>query len=192
MCLDRGEDLYSRVSILSVCINFLGLEEGAMRITPKIVDNVVSDIVGNDGTRLLKALKNKKNVSEFKLAESLKKEINTTRNMLYKLYDANLVSFTRKKDKEKGWYIYYWTFNGDKVHNLMNNIKKDKMEILNEQLKKEKGTQFYTCPSSCVRFDFENSTEHNYKCPECGSILEMEDNSSKVKQIEMDIKSLGR
>ena len=163
-----------------------------MKIAPKIVDNVVSEIVGNDGTRLLKALKNKKNVSEFKLAESLKKEINTTRNMLYKLYDVNLVSFTRKKDKEKGWYIYYWTFNGDKVHNLMNNIKKDKMEILNEKLKVEKGSQFYACPSSCVRFDFENSTEHNYKCPECGSILEMEDNASKIKQMEQELKILSK
>ncbi len=163
-----------------------------MKIAPKIVDNVISELVGSDATKLVKALKNKKNVSEFKLADTLKKEINTTRNMLYKLYDANLVSFTRKKDKEKGWYIYYWTFNGDKIHGLMNNIKKDKLEILNEKLKSEKGTQFYACPNTCTRFDFEQSTEHDYKCPECGSILEMEDNSSKVKQIEMEIKSLGR
>lgn len=163
-----------------------------MKIAPKIVDNVVSEIVGSDATKLVKALRNKKNVSEFKLADTLKKEINTTRNMLYKLYDANLVSFTRKKDKEKGWYIYYWTFNGDKIHGFMNGIKKDKLEVLNEKLKSEKGTQFYACPSMCTRFDFEKSTEHDYKCPECGSILEMDDNSSKIKQIELEIKGLSR
>ena len=71
------------------------IEEKTMKIAPKIVDNVVSEIVGSDATKLVKALRNKKNVSEFKLADTLKKEINTTRNMLYKLYDANLVSFTR-------------------------------------------------------------------------------------------------
>ena len=53
-----------------------------MRLSNKIVEDVVIEVAGDDVLPLVQALKNKKNVSEFKLAESLKKEVNSTRNML--------------------------------------------------------------------------------------------------------------
>ena len=81
-----------------------------MKLSNKLVEQVVTDVAGEDVIPLIKQLKNKKNVSEFKLAEALELEVNLVRNMLYRLYHANLVSFTRRKDKKKGWYIYYWTF----------------------------------------------------------------------------------
>src|SRR3989344_7829324 len=105
-----------------------------MRLSNKIVEDVVIEVAGDDVLPLVQALKNKKNVSEFKLAESLKKEVNSTRNMLYRLYDHNLVSFVRKKDKKKGWYIYYWTFDMKKVKYLLNSIKKTKVTKLKERL----------------------------------------------------------
>ena len=85
------------------------------------METVVGDVVGADVISLVRSLKNKKNVSEFKIAETLKQEVNITRNMLYRLYDANLVTFIRKKDKVKGWYIYYWTFNPKHIGFLAKN-----------------------------------------------------------------------
>ncbi|MBW2995229.1 hypothetical protein KY312_02665, partial [Candidatus Woesearchaeota archaeon] len=81
-----------------------------MRMTNKLVEKVVMDTAGEDTLPLVIELKNKKNYSEFKLAENLKVEVNQVRNMLYRLLKYNLVTFIRRKDKRKGWYIYYWTF----------------------------------------------------------------------------------
>ncbi len=67
--------------------------------------------------------------------EKIKYEINVTRNMLYRLYHANLVSFIRKKDKKKGWYIYYWTFNQKRIKDLIKDIKKQRFERLVERLR---------------------------------------------------------
>ncbi len=161
-------------------------------MTQKLVEEVIQEVAGGDVLPLVKALKNKKNVSEFVLATSIKREINTTRNMLYKLYDANLVSFTRKKDKTKGWYIYYWTFNGDKTKHVLRDIKKTKLEKLNERLTREQGSHFYACPSSCIRLDFEQSVDYEYKCPECGSLLHMEDNTKKIEEIKKTIQGLEK
>src|SRR3990167_1243834 len=124
-----------------------------MKITPKLIDDVVIEVAGQDILPLVKALRNKTNVSEFKLATVIKKEINVTRNMLYRLYDNNLVSFTRKKDKKKGWYIYYWTFNLRRVRDLVKDIKKQKFEKLGERLERERTVQFYICPNKCMRLD---------------------------------------
>ena len=95
-----------------------------MKLSSKQVDEVISEVAGDDVLLLVKALKNKKNVSEFVLAENIKQEINATRNMLYRLYDSNLVTFIRKKDKKKGWYIYYWTFNPKMVRHISDSLKK--------------------------------------------------------------------
>lgn len=157
------------------------------KITSNIVDEVVSEVAGADVLPLVKALRNKSNVSEFKLADSMKKEINLTRNMLYRLYDNNLVSFIRKKDKKKGWYIYYWTFNQKRVKDLVSGIKKKKIERLQERLHREKNTQFYICSSKCVRLDFEQSHDFSFKCPECGLLMNLEDNANKIMELEAEL-----
>ncbi len=164
----------------------------AEKITSKAVDEIVSEVAGEDVLPLVKALRNKSNVSEFKLADSIKKEINLTRNMLYRLYDNNLVSFIRKKDKKKGWYIYYWTFNQKRIKDLAKDIKKKKLERFVERLNREKNTQFYMCASKCLRLDFEQSHDFNFKCPECGLLMDMEDNSKKIKELQSDIEKLEK
>ena len=163
-----------------------------MRITPAIVDEVVSEVAGQDVLPLVRALRNKTNVSEIKLASSIKKEINVTRNMLYRLYDNNLVSFTRKKDKKKGWYIYYWTFNQKRVKDLIKDIKKQKYERMLDRLNREKNVQFYICSNKCIRLDFEQSHDFHFKCPECGSLLNLEDNTQKIKDLEKEFEKLNK
>jgi transcription initiation factor TFIIE subunit alpha len=163
-----------------------------MKLSNKNVEDVVVEVAGNDVLPLLKALKNKKNVSEFKLAEQIKTEINFVRNMLYRLYHANLVTFTRKKDKKKGWYIYYWTFNTKRVKFLMADLKKKKLEKLNERLNREKNSFFYICKNGCMRLDFEQSTSFEFKCPECGQIMYPEDNAETIEKIKKEIELIEK
>ncbi|MBD3309750.1 transcription factor [Candidatus Woesearchaeota archaeon] len=161
-----------------------------MKLTNKVIEEVISEVAGEEVIPLVKALKNKKNVSEFTLASNIKQEINTTRNMLYRLYDSNLVSFIRRKDKKKGWYIYYWTFNMKRVKYLIYDIKKKRLEKLKERLEREQSSHFYTCEQKCMRLDFDQATNFNFKCPECGDLMDQEDNSDTIKEIEKEIKQL--
>jgi len=161
-----------------------------MKKTKNYVEEVVSECVGPDVTQLVHALKNQQNVSEFKLATKLKQEINTVRNMLYRLYNANLVSFIRKKDQKKGWYIYYWTFNSKQIKYLATDLKKKKIEKITERLTREKNSTFYLCKSKCLRLEFEQAADFEFKCPECGSLLEQEDNTEKIKNLEKESKEI--
>ena len=153
---------------------------------------VVKEVAGADVLPLVKLLKNKTNVNEFKLAQVLKIEVNLARNMLYRLYNASLVSFTRKKDKKKGWYIYYWTFNNERVKELTIQLRGKNIERLQERLTREKSSQFFLCPSKCIRLDFEQATDFEYKCPECGALLEQENNAEKIVQLEKQIADLKK
>jgi len=161
-----------------------------MKLSNKIVEEVVEEVAGDDVIPLVKVLKNKKNISEFKLAESIKEEVNTTRNMLYRLYDSNLVSFVRKKDKKKGWYIYYWTFDTKKIKYLALKLKQKRLNKLKDRLDREKNNHFYSCDSQCIRLDFDQAMNFEFKCPECGNLIDQEDNKEEIKNIEKEIKEL--
>lgn len=163
-----------------------------MRLSNTMIDDVIIQVAGQDVVPLVNALKNKKNVSEFKLAETIKQEVNTTRNMLYRLYNANLVSFIRKKDKKKGWYIYYWTFDMKRVRYLVYELKNKRLKKLKERLEREKSEHFFLCDNKCIRLDFDQAMNFEFKCPECGQIIHQEDNKELIEKIEKEIVELEK
>ena len=57
--------------------------------------------------------------------------------MLYRLLEYNLVTFMRRKDKRKGWYIYYWTFLPTDINKHYLNLKKEKLNKLSSRLHSE-------------------------------------------------------
>lgn len=163
-----------------------------IKLTPKLIETVVQEVAGPDVVPLVKFLKNKKNVSEFVIADEIDVEINATRNMLYRLYNANLVAFTRKKDKKKGWYIYYWTFNPGRVKDLFVDLKVKRMDMIRERLERERNSHFFVCPDRCIRLDFEQATDFGFKCPECGKLLSEDDNSKKKTDLEKELAILEK
>ncbi len=163
-----------------------------MKITNKIVEEVTAEVAGEDVVPLVRALYKRKDVSEFKVAERIGKEVNQARNMLYRLYDANLVSFTRRKDKKKGWYIYYWTLKPGRIKPLLKSIRKKQLDALKERLRKESESQFYICSTKCVRLDFEKATDFEFKCPECGEIMNQENNALNIAGLKKGIVKLEK
>ena len=161
-------------------------------LTNKIIYDAISELVGEDVIPVVKYLRNRKNISEFKIAENTKFEVNTTRNMLYRLHDQNIVSYNRKKDRIKGWYISYWTFNLKRIKHLILQMRKEKLNKLKKKLKKEETNKdsFFLCPHLCTRLDFDQATEFGFKCPECGTLLNQQDNSKTIDNIKATIKEL--
>ncbi len=142
-----------------------------MRLTTKKIEEVIVSILGEEGLLLTKEMKDRENVSEFDFASKLKKDIKVIRKMLYLLYNNNLVDFTRKKDKEKGWYIYYWTLLPERIRYLYLRNKRDQLARLQEHLAVEQKELFFACPSKCVRLNFDQGMEFEFHCPECGELV---------------------
>lgn len=158
----------------------------------KLIEEVASRVAGEDVIPIVKALYNKRDVSEFTLAKDTKLEINLVRNMLYRLYNANLVTSIKRKDKQKGWYIYYWTLNIPRFRYLAKDLIRNRLTHLKDRLTREKSSNFYTCTNNCIRLNFEQATDFEYKCPECGELLHQDDNTQVKKSIEKEIKNLEK
>ncbi|MBI2144677.1 hypothetical protein HYU17_06065 [Candidatus Woesearchaeota archaeon] len=149
----------------------------------------VAEVVGEDAVPIVQYLKGKKNISEFKIAESIKAEVNSVRKMLYAMQNNNLVSYYRKKDRQKGWYISYWTLNDPGFNSLAIATMQQRLQQFKERLRKEEAHHglFYICPSLCVRLEFEKAAEISFKCPECGSMLQHQDNTKTIEQLRQKI-----
>ncbi|MBW2998531.1 hypothetical protein KY321_03240 [Candidatus Woesearchaeota archaeon] len=166
----------------------------SIKINKENITSVVSDLVGEDALDIVFYLKGKKDVSEFIIAEDTEIEIHAVRNILYRLNNDNLVSYIRKKDKIKGWYISYWTFLDDRVPEMFYKIKEKRLKKFKERLEKEQDNvgNFYLCPSGCVRLDFDSAMDFDFKCHECGSLLNQQDNIKTIERLKESIETLEK
>lgn len=178
-----------KVSVKKVPVKKEIVKKVELSISKKELDEMVSRIIDKDAPAVIDQLVKRKNVSEFSLAEKLKMSINQFRNIIYKLDAHNLVSFTRKKDKQKGWYVYYWTFYPERLERLYWNLKKRRLEKLKKRLALEQQSNFYVCPNKCVRVSATEGMELSFRCPECGKLLQ-EDKINSIKKITQEIEAL--
>lgn len=161
-----------------------------MKLSNEDLNSLLKQIGGDDAVSLVEYIRGKENVSEFKIADKLRCTVNEIRSVLYKLNENNLVIFTRKKDKKKGWYIYFWTFVDSKAEALALKNKKDRLDVVKIQLSKEEGNLMFSCPRKCIRCNFENGMELQFKCPECESVLTQEDNTKRVGMLKKEFNEL--
>lgn len=153
---------------------------------------VVNELVGAHAMPIIEFLKGKEKISEFIIAEELNMEINEARNILYKLLEHNIVSFLRKKDKIKGWYICYWDFNPHMIPHLKHKLFVAKRDKLVDRLKAEESGQYYICKFACTRLTFEGAVEQNFKCTECGTIMQEQDNTRTKEFLRERISELDK
>jgi transcription initiation factor TFIIE subunit alpha len=163
-----------------------------MRATKKRTDEMIAKIIGEDAVHVAKLIGNRKNVSEFEISTKIKQDIQVTRNILYRLHDKNLVVYKRVKDRKKGWYVSYWTIDKSRVKELIDQMKDTELEKYQQRLKAEQEyiNNYYICRNICVRMNFDDAAEFSFKCPECGQVLDHQNNERTIEVLKEKIKEL--
>ena len=156
-----------------------------------LLRNVVSAIAGEQASKMVDFIHDKKNVNEFLIAKKLKLTINQTRNILYKLADEGIVSFIRKKDKKKGgWYTYFCTLNiGKGLLKLRERILRD-IKNLKNQINLKKTERFYHCANCNIESNEEIALLYQYTCPECGEVLQLKEKGKEIEHLEKEVAKL--
>ena len=74
----------------------------------------------------------------------------------------------------------------------MKNLHFSKIEKFTERLKVEEANRgnFYLCPNACVRANFDKATDVEFKCPECGVLLNHQDNEKTIEFLQSKINEL--
>jgi transcription factor E len=153
----------------------------------KFLKLIVENLVNKPAIPIIDLLVGKKDVNEFLIAKKLNLTINQTRNILYKLSDYGLVSFTRKKDKKKGWYIYFWTLNIYQSLDLLDIKLRGELEQLENQLNERKQGRYYVCSTCSLEVTEEAALVEDFICQECEQVYQLADNREIIAKIEKEI-----
>ena len=117
-------------------------------------------------------------------------KLNTVRKTLYKLYSEKLAQFRRIRDKSTGWFIYYWWHEFDFLEEILLEKKKLIQMKLRDRLQFEEKNYFFLC-ENCnqinIKYKFDEAFELNFRCPDCGSPLEAQDNQSIINLLKEKI-----
>jgi len=158
----------------------------------KLLKELVIQVSGKNTEVLVDILKSEKPVNEFKIADKLKLTINQARNILYKLYNQGIVAFVRKKDEKKGWYIYSWSLNAPKALERLKLMKEKEMNTFQHLLANRENKRMYKCPNDCMEVNEESAMLHQFTCPECGSVLNLESTEGLAKELKGKIEKAKR
>jgi len=139
---------------------------------------MIERMYGPEARRVLEYLLEKnREVKDEEIAEETGLRINTVRRALYLLLEHSLVMYRRVRDRNSGWYIYYWQVNVDQINAILYARKKMVLEKLKARLRYEESNEFYVCPNDGSRYTFDEAVDNDFRCPRCGAMLDYEDNS---------------
>jgi transcription initiation factor TFIIE subunit alpha len=152
---------------------------------------IIAELIGEDIViEIVKELNKKTEITDEELASKFNVRLNDIRKILYKLYENNLASFRRLRDKNTGWYIFFWKLEPENVIHLIRNKNKQVLQILQTRLEYEKNHVFYRCPNNCGIHPFEDAMEIGFKCVKCGSPLYNAPNDETINVLEEKIQAL--
>lgn len=158
----------------------------------KFLRSLVETLVNKQAVPIIDLLIGKEHVNEFLIAKKLEFTINQIRNILYKLSDYGLVSFIRKKDKKKGWYIYFWTLNIYQSLNLLEQTLKKELAALESQLKNRQERRYYTCNTCSIEVTEETALLNDFACSECEEVYQLSNNEEVIKELEGKIAKIKK
>ncbi len=144
-------------------------------------------MAGPGSGKIVDILFDKRDINEFLIAKKMELTINQVRNILYKLSAEGLVVFTRKKDKKKGWYIYFWTLNSEKCLMKLEVELVKRITDLKTLLHLRETKRYYICKNCNIEVTEESALEHDFSCEECAEIYTLVDNTANINDLKLKV-----
>jgi transcription factor E len=157
-----------------------------------LLNSFIESLYDKQALPVIELLLKKRDLNEFIIAKKLKLTIHQTRNILYKLSANNLVSSIRKKDKKKGWYIYYWTLNYKIVLDFIKKRLEKEAEQLKHQIRNREIRRFYICKTCNVEVNEETALINNFTCRECGQVFELNEDKKFLRELNSKLEKAKR
>lgn len=153
---------------------------------------VVDDIAGEEVKQVTLVLLNAdEETTDEEISEKLDMRLNQVRKSLYKLYDLQLATFRRIRDKSTGWFVYFWTLHPERIDLFVEKKQKEVLDKLQVRLDYERSNMFFSCNNpECPRITFQEAMDLNFTCEHCEGRLEAFDNEQIITVLQEKIKDL--
>jgi len=112
------------------------------------------------------------------------------RKSLYKLNERSLARYRRVRDRETGYFVYYWSPIYERIFDLIINRRKQSIKKLRQRLDYEQRNLLYVCDEGHTPVPFSDAFELGFICTTCSKELSQKDNTKTIEFLEKKIEEL--
>ncbi len=113
------------------------------------------------------------------------------RKSLYKLNERSLARYRRVRDRETGYFVYYWSPIYERILDLIASRRKQSIKKLRQRLDYEQRNLLYVCDEGHTPVPFSDAFELGFICTTCSKELSQKDNTKTIQFLEKKIKELN-
>lgn len=114
------------------------------------------------------------------------------RKSLYKLNERSLARYRRVRDRETGYFVYYWSPIYERILDLIISRRKQSIKKLRQRLDYEQRNLLYVCDEGHTPVPFSDAFELGFICTTCSKELSQKDNTKTIEFLEKKIEELDR
>lgn len=151
-----------------------------LKLTSPLVKEFISTNAGEHAYKIVRILD--KGMTDEQISRKIKIGVNEIRTALNKMHYLGVIDYSKIKAKKTNWYTYTWFLQKERVNELLKNRYEEELDKLNEKLDMHDNHVFFKCKNGCDMLPFELAFEYNFKCPDCGTIMQQQ-NTNKEQRI---------
>lgn len=122
--------------------------------------------------------------------ESTRIALKMVRKSLYQLNERSLARYRRVRDKETGYFVYYWSPIWERIRDLIISRRKLSLKKLRQRLDYEQRNLLYVCDEGHTPVTFSDAFELGFICTTCGKELAQKENQQTIEFLKNKIKLL--
>ncbi|MHA2244603.1 MAG: hypothetical protein ACXADY_06505 [Candidatus Hodarchaeales archaeon] len=151
----------------------------------EIIDEEIVNILNEEIEKSQEALTE----DEEKIASRI--ALKEVRKSLYKLSERSLARYRRVRDKETGYFVYYWSPIFERILDLIIYRRKRSIKKLRQRLDYEQRNLLYVCDEGHTPVTFSDAFELGFICSTCGKELSQKENANTIQFLKQKIKELN-
>ena len=129
------------------------------------------------------------------LDEDIEKKMNhlkitEIRSILNRLHYRGIACYSKTKNKNSGWYTYAWEIKQRRIVELLLEQHTEHLQKLEQKARFDGEHALFACKKNCEETPFEIAAQYEFRCPECGEIMNPVDSKRKTREIRNQIKAL--
>ncbi|MFH0969874.1 MAG: hypothetical protein V1776_00205 [Candidatus Diapherotrites archaeon] len=117
-------------------------------------------------------------------------KITEIRSILNRLHYRGIACYNKTKNKNSGWYTYTWEIKQRRIVELILEQQAEMLQKLEQRARFENSHEMFVCKKECEETPFEIAAQYEFRCPECGELMNPVDGKKKQKEMQKNITTL--
>ncbi|MFX0052352.1 MAG: transcription factor [Candidatus Hermodarchaeota archaeon] len=148
------------------------------------------EIIDEEIVNILNEILEQTEPASDKNQEPTRIALKEVRKSLYRLNERSLARYRRVRDKETGYFVYYWSPIFERVRDLIISRRKHSIKRLKQRLDYEQRNLLYVCNGGHTPVTFSDAFELGFICTTCGEELAQKDNKKTIEYLKGKIQEL--